>query len=257
VRDFATAETEFRKAIELNPNYATAYHWLGQMFVETMNRPDESLGLYRKALELEPYSLAIGTDYAMALYCTRRYDEAIAELKRNIDLDPNFVRSYGYLEQVYYAKGSYEDAVAAAEKQAALQGEKPEVIAAVKKDLLDAYRTNGAKGYWTKILKLVKGRCRERAKGRTDNVRQYLCASKPARRSIRMAQQSNRCRRHKSIRIKSLPRMGQHPRRSAISGCRTAGKISSLRIRRLRCECEFNSRYGAGNNRFQCLSEKA
>jgi len=163
VRDFATAETEFRKAIELNPNYATAYHWMGQMFVETLNRPDESLALYRKALELEPYSLAIGTDYAMALLCTRRYDEAIAELKRNIDLDPNFVRSYGYLEQVYYAKGSYEDAVAAAEKQAALQGEKPEVIAAVKKDLLDAYRTDGSKGYWTKILKLVKD---DAAKGR-------------------------------------------------------------------------------------------
>ncbi|HEX6126413.1 MAG TPA: tetratricopeptide repeat protein [Pyrinomonadaceae bacterium] len=163
VRDFPAAEREFRKAIELNPNYATAYHWMAEMFVQAIDRPDESLALYRKALELEPYSLAIGTDYAMALYYTRRYDEAIAELKKLIELDPNFVRSYQYLEQVYYAKGSYEEAVAAAEKRAALQGEKPEEIARVKKDLLDAYRTKGPQGYWTSLLKLVK---EDEARGR-------------------------------------------------------------------------------------------
>jgi TolB-like protein/uncharacterized protein HemY len=161
--DFPAAEREFRKAIELNPNYATAYHWMAEMFVEAVDRPDESLALYRKALELEPYSLAIGTDYAMALYYTRRYDDAIAELKRLIELDPNFVRSYGYLEQVYYAKGSYEEAIACAEKRAALQGEKPEEIARVKKDLVDAYRKDGARGYWTGVLKLVKD---DEAKGR-------------------------------------------------------------------------------------------
>jgi TolB-like protein/Tfp pilus assembly protein PilF len=155
-RDFPAAEREFRKAIELNPNYVTAYHWMAEMFVQAIDRPDESLALYRKALELEPYSLAIGTDYAMALYYTRRNDEAIAELKRLIELDPNFVRSYQYLEEVYYAKGSYEEAIDAAAKGAALQGEKPEEIARVKKDLIDAYRTSGPKGYWTRILKLVK-----------------------------------------------------------------------------------------------------
>lgn len=169
-KDFPTAEMEFRKAIELNPNYATAYHWMAEMFVQAIDRPDESLALYRKALELEPYSLAIGTDYAMALYYTRRYDDAIAELKKLIELDPNFVRSYQYLEQVYYAKGSYEEAIAAAEKRAALQGEKPEEIARVKRDLLDAYRTNGAKGYWTRILKLVKD---DEARGRKAGPMDY------------------------------------------------------------------------------------
>jgi tetratricopeptide (TPR) repeat protein len=129
---------------------------MAEMFVEAIDRPDESLALYRKALELEPYSLAIGSDYAMALYYTRRYDDAIAELKRLIELDPTFVRSYGYLEQVYYAKGSYEEAIACAEKRAAFEGEKPEEIARVKKDLLDAYKKGGAQAYWTSVLKLVK-----------------------------------------------------------------------------------------------------
>ena len=109
--DWQGAEREFRRAIELNPNYATAHHWYGEFLVQ-MGRPDEGIAEARRAQELDPLSLIINTDVAKVYMFARRFDEAIEQYKRALEMDPEFETARGLLAQTYSAKGMHEEAVA-------------------------------------------------------------------------------------------------------------------------------------------------
>jgi len=153
--DSVAAEKEYKRAIELSPNYATAYHWYAEFLVEK-GRFDESLAMWKKALELDPFSLAIGTDYGLEYLCYgRKYDQAVDYLKKLIEMDPNYVRTHTYLALVYQAMGRYEDSLNELERRLVLQGEKPDEIAKGKRELLESLRSGGPKGYWSKILELT------------------------------------------------------------------------------------------------------
>jgi TolB-like protein len=108
--DFAGSEREFRRAIELNPNYATAHQWYGEMLLNA-GRLDEASSEYRRALEIEPLSLPINWDFGRFLYMSRRYDESMAQHKKTIELDPGFARAHRTLAEVYRVKGDYANAV--------------------------------------------------------------------------------------------------------------------------------------------------
>jgi len=154
-RDPTGAEQEYRRAIDLSPNYATAYHWYAE-FLTSQGRSDESLAAWKKALELDPLSLAIGTDYGLEyLYYSRKYDEAIDYLNKLVEMDPSYVRTHAYLSRVYETTGRYEEAVNEIAKRFALQGGKPDEIANGKRQIMDAVRSGGGKGYWSKILEFT------------------------------------------------------------------------------------------------------
>jgi adenylate cyclase len=151
-QDFAGAEREYKRAIELNPNYATTYHWYAELLTQT-GRFDDALPVWKKALELDPYSLAIGTDYAFEyLFLSRKYDESVDYLKKLVEMDPSYVRTHTYLSRVYYTMGRYEDAINEREKAILLEGNDPGTLAKEKQELLDAVKTSGAKGYEAKVL---------------------------------------------------------------------------------------------------------
>ena len=114
------AETEFRRAIELNPNYPTAHHWLGADCLVGMGRFDEAIAEAKRAEELAPLSPIIGADLGNSFTRARRFDEAVEQLKRVIALDPNFYRSHDYLGLAYHDKGKYAEAVAEYRKALAL-----------------------------------------------------------------------------------------------------------------------------------------
>jgi tetratricopeptide (TPR) repeat protein len=84
------AEKEFRRAIELNPNYASAHDWLGAESLAPRKRFDEALASQRRAEELDPLSSIISSNVGWTLFFARRYDEAIAQYNRTLSLDPNF-----------------------------------------------------------------------------------------------------------------------------------------------------------------------
>jgi TolB-like protein/Tfp pilus assembly protein PilF len=149
--DHEAGEREFKKAMELSPNYSTSYHWWAETLV-SWGRFDEGLAVYKKALEIDPFSLAIGTDYGIALFYARRYDESINELKKLTEIDPTYIRTYTYIARVYEAAGRFEDALNAHEKRMMLQGEDPKELAEGKQAILTAFRSSGAKGYWERIL---------------------------------------------------------------------------------------------------------
>ena len=113
--DWAMAEQEFRRAIELNPNYATAYQWYGE-FLASIGRFDEGIRTLKRAQELDPLSLVINTDVAKVYMIARRYDEAIAQFQKALEMDPGFDVARGLLGLTYSLKGEHEEAIAECRK---------------------------------------------------------------------------------------------------------------------------------------------
>ncbi len=107
------AEKEYRRAITLNPNYATAHHWYAE-YLALQGRFDEALTESERARRLDPLSLIIATDNGMILYYSRHYDAAIAQLRTVVEMEPNFqlarVVAGPYVEQ-----GRFAEALAAIE----------------------------------------------------------------------------------------------------------------------------------------------
>lgn len=108
--DWAEAEREFKRAIELNPNYATAHQWYGE-FLANMGRTEQGIAEIKRALELDPLSLIINSDVAKVHTIARRYDEAIEQYKRALELDPEFAEARGLLALTYSFKGRHDEAI--------------------------------------------------------------------------------------------------------------------------------------------------
>ena len=115
--DFASAETEFKRAIALNPNYATAHQWYAE-FLQMAGRYDESIAQIKRAQELDPLSLIIGAVAGRIYYCSRRYDQAIEQLEKTLQMDKHFGPASAFLAQAYLKKGLNEQAIATAQEPA-------------------------------------------------------------------------------------------------------------------------------------------
>ena len=140
--DFATAEREYRRAIELNPNYAPAHQWLAEQ-LSAMRRFDEALSEIKKALELDPLSVIMNRVLGDILLDARRYDEAIEQYQRTIELDPNFPTAHYFLGRAYEANGMYDQAVAEYTRAAEVDRVGQEVAS----QLYDVYKKSGWNAY--------------------------------------------------------------------------------------------------------------
>lgn len=117
--DWAGAETEFQRAIALNPSYATAHLWHG-FALWKMGRLEESVTEHRRALELDPLSVAVNRNMGLTYYLTQEYDLAIDYLRKTIEMDPNFLLTHQYLGLAYIAKRKPDEGIAECEKECAL-----------------------------------------------------------------------------------------------------------------------------------------
>ena len=108
--DYAGGEREYRRAIELNPNYEPSHHNLGVMLFRT-GRAAEGMAEVRRALELEPFSLVVNRLYGEILVYSRRYDEGLAQLKKTAEMDPSFPSTYSALSTAYRLMGKYAESV--------------------------------------------------------------------------------------------------------------------------------------------------
>src|SRR4029453_8409636 len=98
--DFATAEHEYQRAVQLNPNYSTAPQWYS-VFLISVGRLDEAVAQARRAQELDPLSLPINMTYGWVLLTARRNDESVEQLRKTLEMDPNFVLAHHRLGLVY------------------------------------------------------------------------------------------------------------------------------------------------------------
>jgi len=106
------SEKDYKRAIELNPNYSVAHHWYGDGYLAGMGRFDEAIAELRQAQELDPLSLVIGTDLAKRLCFAGQYDEGMERFRRILEIDPDFVLAHYFLSQVYEQRGLYSEAIA-------------------------------------------------------------------------------------------------------------------------------------------------
>ncbi|HKQ04477.1 MAG TPA: protein kinase [Blastocatellia bacterium] len=107
--DFAQADREFRRALDLNPGYAVAHQWYA-LYLAAMRRTDEAIAEIERAEQLDPLSLPIITNKGWIYYLARRDDEALATLGRALELDQDFVLAHRRLGQVYESQRRFGDA---------------------------------------------------------------------------------------------------------------------------------------------------
>ena len=145
--DFAGSEREMRRAIELNPNYGTAHHFLADL-LSILGRYEEAFAEHRRAVELEPFSAVFISGYGSSLMRARRYAEAIAQHKKALELDPNFPAAYGRLSLISEMTGKYAESVELRAKAVEANGD------ARRAALM---RESFAKGGWEGFLRYTVG----------------------------------------------------------------------------------------------------
>ena len=152
--DFAAAENEYKRAIELNPNFATAHQWYAD-FLGSMGRHEEAVIETNKAHEIDPFSRTISAMIGKRFVEARHFDEGIAQYKKVIEMEPNYPNGHAFLRDAYEAKGLYPEAIAETriasvllERQSAESAEREAAA------FTEALKTGGAQGYQRKQLEL-------------------------------------------------------------------------------------------------------
>jgi len=151
--DFDSAGKEFRKAIELNPGYATGHHWYA-WHLSLLGRYDEAIVEMRKAQNLDPLSIIINADLAELLVLAHSYDESIRQSRKTIEMDPNFALAHNQLGQAYLQKQMSEEAIAELQKAVQLSANSPTCMA----NLARAYAVFGNRNEAAKLLSDLKKR---------------------------------------------------------------------------------------------------
>ncbi len=150
--DFAGAESDFKQAIELNPNFATAHQWYSELLAG-LGRHDEALTEVKKAYELDPFSAAISSNVGLRYAQARRYDEAIVQYMKTIELAPDYPITYWFLTSAYSEKGMYEEALTQfAKAQILSKEETPESAGRKANELRQAFKSGGERAVWQKFL---------------------------------------------------------------------------------------------------------
>jgi TolB-like protein/Flp pilus assembly protein TadD len=155
--DFDGSRREFQRAIELNPNYATAHHWYGIELLASLGRFNEAIREVKRGLELDPLSLPINGGLGRTYYFARRYDEAIEQLRKTSEMDPGFYYAHWNLGSALAAKGAIGAAIGEYQKARALDDD-PFVLGL----LGHAYASSGNKMEAEKILNQLKELSKER-----------------------------------------------------------------------------------------------
>jgi tetratricopeptide (TPR) repeat protein len=134
--DWLAADREFRRAIELNPDYVTAHHWRG-LFLGEMGRFDEAIAEMEKALQRDPVSAPVIADYGRVLFWARRYDEALEKYRKVAEMGTYFGALSIETEHLYEQMGRLADLEASIEKYGGFDPETRK-----------AFRAQGIQGYW-------------------------------------------------------------------------------------------------------------
>src|SRR3984893_13960707 len=153
--DWSGAESEFKRAIELNGNNASAHQWYGD-FLTRMGRFDEARVELKKAQELDPLSLLTNTSLGRQLYFTRRYGAAIQQFTKTLEIDPKFVPAQHAIEAAYAQNGMFKEAIGERQRVLTFTGN-PDLAAAIGED----FKSSGYPGVmknWLEGLKEVSKR---------------------------------------------------------------------------------------------------
>jgi TolB-like protein/Tfp pilus assembly protein PilF len=151
--EWDAAEREFQKAIALDPNDGVTRHWYG-LFLAFLARNEEALVQLKRAVEIDPLSLAFNTSLATAYSGARQYDLALEQFKKTIDMDPSFAGAHNNLGQVYFDMGKYDLWLEEWKKSATLANDHEDL--AIAEDAARVYAKSGFRAALTRIIDLEK-----------------------------------------------------------------------------------------------------
>ena len=151
--DFAAADREFRRAVELNPGYATAHHWYA-WHLSLVGRNTEAIAEMKKAVNLDPVSPVVNADFAELLLIAHLQDESIQQSRKTIEMNPGFAFAHNQLGQAYIQKQQFADAISELEEAIRLAGETPIFVA----NLARAYAGSNQKVKAAELLERLKKR---------------------------------------------------------------------------------------------------
>jgi TolB-like protein/DNA-binding winged helix-turn-helix (wHTH) protein/Flp pilus assembly protein TadD len=137
---FKDARQEFKRAIDLNPNYSTAHQWYALDLV-ALGRMNEAVAEMKLARQTDPLSAIINTDLAEMLVWAQRFDEALQQARATIDMDPNFAHAHRVLGRIYAQRQMFPEAIAEGQRAVALSGDSPWMLL----DLASIYVQAGKK----------------------------------------------------------------------------------------------------------------
>ena len=165
--DWQGSEAEFKRAIELNSNYAPAHHFYADM-LKAQGRFEEAMEQIGLAQELDPLSLPISTGVGHVLYLSRDYDGSIRQYAKAVELDPSFMQTHLWFGRPYLQKGMYAEAIAELRKAVSLSGESTVALAMlghalasagmegeaneILRKLLERSRTTYVPSYWIAVI---------------------------------------------------------------------------------------------------------
>jgi len=155
------AESEYRRALELNPNYSTGHQFYGG-YLMNMGRYAEGIAEMKRAVELDPLSPIISTFLGRAYYYARQNDQAIEQYHRTFEIVPNFIVALSFLVQAYEQKGMYEEAITASGTALLGVGQSREKVTKITTELRRVYKASGPRGYWQKRLDFAKEESKQR-----------------------------------------------------------------------------------------------
>jgi adenylate cyclase len=154
--DWAGAETEYRRAIELNPGYASTHHWYG-WYLALLGRLNEAIAEIKQASEFDPLSLEINTDLGLSFLFARQYDRAIEQFEKAMEMDPNFIWTHFFMGWAYEQKGAYEEAISEYQRAAQLD-DSPLILAALGHTYVMAGRRDEALNVLAEMKELSEHR---------------------------------------------------------------------------------------------------
>jgi TolB-like protein len=150
--DWVAAEREFRRAIELNPSDAGGHMFYSNSFLSPHGRHDDAIAEMRVALELDPLSASVDSFLGRTYLWARRYPDALAQLQRSVQRFPNFAMGHERLAHLYTCIGKFEEAINEETKARLLTGEDPRDALKQEDALRAALAAHGPRGYWAELL---------------------------------------------------------------------------------------------------------
>jgi TolB-like protein/Tfp pilus assembly protein PilF len=150
--DWPAAEKEFRRGIELNPSDANAHMFYSNSFLSVHGRHDEAVAEMRVALELDPLSASVDSFLGRTYLWARRYSDALAQLKSCVQRFPNFALGHERLAHLYTYIGKFDEAINEETKARLLIGEDPRDALKQEDALRAALAARGPHGYWAELL---------------------------------------------------------------------------------------------------------
>jgi tetratricopeptide (TPR) repeat protein len=154
--DWDGAEAEFRRAIALNPGYATAHQWRAYALA-SRGRFDEAIASAQRAQALDPLSLSLMTDLGELHMWAGHYDRAVAHIREALELEPNFALAHNMLGMTLLMQGRPEEAVPELERAARLEDE-PRMLTTLGYGYARAGRTADALRVRRRLEDLAKTR---------------------------------------------------------------------------------------------------